>query len=299
MKVVYSAKYGADIGEHVFATEKYEAVYKEVLKRGLARPEDVLEPAMPAYEAFVGFFDPTYLEDLKAARYTDRTALSELPVKREVIDANLLGAAGTLLAAEVAMKDGVCVHIGGGLHHAHRDHAEGFCYVNDLAYAIWRLKRDGKIKTATVIDCDLHQGNGTAAYFRRDPDVFTFSMHQENNYPMPKEKSTLDIGLDDGTGDEEYLVALSGALDDIFRGGRRYDLALYQAGVDVYEHDQLGGLRLTKAGIRRRDEKVLGECRRRGIPVAVTFGGGYPYDFKDLVFLHTQTVEVALALSTS
>ncbi|MGH8104277.1 MAG: histone deacetylase family protein [bacterium] len=294
MKFVYSPRYGVDIGEHVFATEKYAAVHDELLKRGLAKTADFIEPAMPPYTDFEEFLDPDYMYDLRIGRMTERTAVSELPVKRDVIDAGFLAAEGTRLAADIALKDGVCVHLGGGLHHAYPHHAEGFCYINDLAYAIYRLKREGKIKAAVVIDCDLHQGNGTAFYFKDDPDVFTFSMHQELNYPMPKEKSSLDVGLPDGAGDGEYLDALTGALGKMFADGKTYDIALYQAGVDVYEHDQLGGLKLTMNGLKRRDEMVIGECRKRGIPVAITLGGGYPEDFADLAALHTQTCEVAI-----
>ncbi len=293
MKVIYSPKYGVDVGEHVFATEKFEGLYRKGLEEGLFRLEDVIEPTLPPPVDFEGFFSDEYLEDLLKARHTSRTFLSELPVKKDIIESQLISAYGTYLAGKWALEEGRCFHIGGGFHHAYPDHAEGFCYVNDLAYALWRLKKEGSLHQAVVIDCDLHQGNGTAFYFQNDPSIFTFSIHQEWNYPMPKEHSDLDVGLINGVSDGEYLTHLQSALQTIFQSITP-ELILYQAGVDPYEQDQLGGLRLTKEGLRRRDELVIGECFQRKIPVATTLGGGYPPSLSTLVELHFQTLEIAI-----
>jgi len=293
VKIIFSPRYGVEIGEHVFATQKFEGVYKKGLEKQFFRPEDVIEPTLPPSADFQGFFSEEYLKDLLKARHTSRTFLSELPVKQDIIESQFIAAHGTYLTAWWALREGIGFHIGGGFHHAYADHAEGFCYVNDLAYALWRLKKEGSLQRSAVIDCDLHQGNGTASYFQNDPSVFTFSIHQEWNYPMPKERSDLDVGLLNGVSDGEYLTRLQDALHTIFQSITP-ELILYQAGVDPYEEDQLGGLRLTKQGLRKRDELVIGECVRRKIPLAITLGGGYPPSLSTLVELHLQTLEVAI-----
>jgi acetoin utilization deacetylase AcuC-like enzyme len=192
------------------------------------------------------------------------------------------------------MRRGAGINVGGGFHHAYADMASGFCYINDLAVAIRVLQRDGLVRRAAVVDCDLHQGNGTAVIFQGDPDVFTFSIHQENLYPV-KERSDLDIGLDDFTEDEEYLVRLEGALPRVL-DEHRPEIVLYQAGADPYREDQLGSLRLTVQGLERRDRLVLEGCARRDIPSVVTLGGGYARKVSDTIAIHHQTCRVAMAL---
>jgi acetoin utilization deacetylase AcuC-like enzyme len=178
------------------------------------------------------------------------------------------------------------MHLGGGFHHAFADKAEGFCYVNDLAVAVRVLQREARIRRAAVVDCDLHQGNGTARIFAGDDSVFTFSIHQRDLYP-PKERSDLDVHLADGTEDDAYLTLLQDALGQVFEG--RPELVLYQAGADPYREDQLGSLALTKDGLRERDRIVWEACRRAGVAVAGTLGGGYARRVADTVDIHLGT----------
>ncbi|GIW53051.1 MAG: hypothetical protein KatS3mg081_2406 [Gemmatimonadales bacterium] len=185
--------------------------------------------------------------------------------------------------------------MGGGFHHAFPDHGEGFCLINDVAVAIAELKARGVVRRAAVIDCDLHQGNGTAAIFAKDPSVFTFSIHQENNYPARKPPSDLDVGLPDGAGDETYLAALQRHIPDILER-HRPDLVFYLAGADPYREDQLGGLNLTMEGLRQRDLLVLEACRSRNLPVAVTLAGGYARKLSDTVEIQCNTVRAAREL---
>jgi acetoin utilization deacetylase AcuC-like enzyme len=210
------------------------------------------------------------------------------------VTAYVYAAGGTTLAAREALARGVGINLGGGFHHAFADLASGFCYVNDLAVAIRVLQRDGRVKRAAVVDCDLHQGNGTAHLFRRDPEVFTFSIHQEHLYPV-KERSDLDIGLENGAGNEEFNGRLADALPRVWAHGP--ELVLYQAGADPYEDDQLGALRLTIPGLLERDRLVLEGCADRGIPAVVTLGGGYARNVSDTVRIHQNTCEMALRLA--
>jgi acetoin utilization deacetylase AcuC-like enzyme len=292
--VVYSPQYYCDIGPHVFPVEKYRLILERLVEEGHVRPDEVLEPQPPPREDLLLVHTADYLDDLENLRWTRRTAFSELPLTAEIVRAYVLAAGGTTLAAREALRRGVGVNVGGGFHHAFADLASGFCYVNDLAVAVRVLQREGLVRRAAVVDCDLHQGNGTAVIFRDDASVFTFSIHQEHLYPV-KERSDLDIGLNDLVGDEEYLLELEAALPRVL-DGHRPEIVLYQAGADPYQDDQLGSLRLTMAGLERRDRLVLEGCERRGMPVVVTLGGGYARELNDTVAIHSQTCRIALAL---
>jgi acetoin utilization deacetylase AcuC-like enzyme len=250
------------------------------------------EPPPATRALLAAAHEDAYLDDLEALRWTPRTQYSELPLTREIVDAFALGASGTTQAARLALRHGAAAHLGGGLHHAYAGHAEGFCYLNDLAVAARVMLREGLVSRVAVVDLDVHQGNGTAHIFRDDPAVFTLSVHQENNYPVPKEHSDLDVGLDDGTGDDAYLAALAPALDRVWAFAP--ELVLYQAGADPFEDDQLGGLRLSFAGLEARDRAVIEGCARRGIAVATTLGGGYARRFEDTVRIHATTSRLAL-----
>ncbi|KPK69702.1 hypothetical protein AMJ82_05015 [candidate division TA06 bacterium SM23_40] len=291
---IYSPKYRVDIGSHVFPIAKYDLVADRLIELGLASRSDLLDPPSPSREDLLAVHTLTYLEDLDELRWTERTCRSELPLTREIVDGFMLAAGGTILTCVEAMKRGAAVHIGGGLHHAFADHAEGFCYVNDVAVGIRGLQRTNAASHVLVVDCDLHQGNGTAHIFRHDPSVYTFSMHQENNYPL-KEESDLDIGLADGTNDEEYLSRLNEVLPRLF-DTHLPELVVYLAGADPYCGDQLGGLDLSIEGLRRRDELVLGESKVRGLPVAILLAGGYAWDTQDTVEIHINTCRTALDL---
>jgi acetoin utilization deacetylase AcuC-like enzyme len=214
-----------------------------------------------------------------------------LAVSPAVAEGFRLMTGGTQLAATFALADGVAVHLGGGLHHAFAGHGEGFCLLNDVAVSIRALQRDGHIRRAAVIDCDVHHGNGTAAIFAADSSVFTFSIHQQHNYPLFKPASDLDIGLADGTGDETYLHDLELVLPEVLAS--RPDLVYYLAGADPYREDQLGGLALSLEGLRHRDQMVLAATRE--VPVAIVLAGGYARQVDDTVAIHVATVVGALA----
>ncbi len=291
MRLLVSDAYEVDLFGHVFPVEKYRLTRQEALRRGIVRESDFVEARRASPEDILLIHTPEYYDDFIKQRMTHRILRSEMALTSEIVESFMITAGGTIAAAELALDDGVCVHVGGGFHHAYPDHAEGFCYLNDVAIAIARLRRDGKADRACVIDCDLHQGNGTAFIFGQDPDVFTFSIHQENNYP-PKERSDLDIGLPDGADDGLYLdklKAVSGIVD-----GHRPSIAFYLAGADPYREDKLGGLGLTKQGLKKRDAFVFSECRKRGIPVCVVFAGGYACDIADDVDIHANTIEEAV-----
>ncbi len=290
MKFVYSDRYYLEIGPHVFPMGKYHLLKAELDKNGLVQKSDFIEPPPPVLKDILLVHTPEYIDDLTHLRWTPRTMYSELPLTPEIVEGYLLMASGTTLAAQLALKHGLGFHIGGGFHHAFADHAEGFCYINDIAVAVRRLLHDNLIAQTCVIDCDLHQGNGTANIFHNDPRVFTFSIHQEHLYPA-KQESDWDIGLDTGTADAEYLDKLGGAVEKIFRK-QRPELCVYVAGADPFEGDQLGNLRLTKAGLKKRDELVIGEARKNKIPTVVVLAGGYALRVLDTVEIHYNTCKV-------
>jgi acetoin utilization deacetylase AcuC-like enzyme len=219
----------------------------------------------------------------------------EVPFSAALREAAWLAAGGTTLAARLARERGIAVHLGGGFHHAFPDHGEGFCLINDVAIAIRTLQREGLVQRAAIVDLDVHDGNGTAAIFRDDPAVFTFSMHQERNYPALKPPSDLDVTLEDGTSDAEYLALLEHHLPDLF-SRHRPDIVLYLAGADPYRFDQLGGLGLTMSGLRRRDEVVFTHAARAGVGVAVCLAGGYAARTDDTVEIHCNTVRAIAAV---
>ncbi|MDD5656030.1 MAG: histone deacetylase [Elusimicrobia bacterium] len=283
-RFVYSPRYAVDIGGHVFPTAKFRLTAEAVAERG-----KLVEPSEPARSDLLLAHDAAWVDKVLSCRMTlEDETLMELPFTPEVSLAHRLQAAGTVLACRWAMQDGVGLHIGGGSHHAFRDHGEGFCVLNDIALAMLQMRREGRVRRAAVIDLDVHQGNGTASILAGDADFFTFSMHQQDIYPEVKQRSSLDVELAAGTGDAEYLARLAAALPRVF--AHRPDLVIYQAGVDVWERDLLGGLKLSERGILARDSLVREECRRHGVPAAVTLGGGYGQDVRDTARLHARTL---------
>ena len=297
MKLVYSDLYDLNLGDHVFPSVKYKLTKEKLLQDGVVRPEDFIEPTPAADEDVARVHDHEYIRKLQTGKLSYLEILRlEIPYSPELIRAVWLCAGGSILAAELAVLEGVAVNLGGGFHHAFPDHGEGFCVLHDVAIAIRRLQKDGAIERAMTVDCDVHHGNGTAGIFAADPTVFTLSIHQERNYPYPKPPSNLDINLEDGTEDEEYLAALEDGLDrslaDFHPG-----LIFYLAGADPYREDQLGGLRLTLDGLERRDRMVYRKARAANIPVAVTLAGGYARRVADTVLIHANTVRAAKELS--
>lgn len=282
-----------DIGPHVFPTAKYRLVRDRLLNEGTITAEDIRKPTPASDEEIALVHTEEYLEKIRHNRLSAAERLTlEVPFSPALREASWLCAGGSILTARLALASGVAVHLGGGFHHAFPDHGEGFCLINDVAVAIRVLQRTGEIQRAAVVDLDVHHGNGTAAVFNGDSRVFTFSMHQENNYPAWKPPGDVDVGLEDGTGDAEYLAALDAHLNGAV-GRHKPELVWYLAGADPYEEDQLGGLGLTMEGLKRRDAMVIEWSRARGIPVAVALAGGYARRQDDTVEIHCNTVRVA------
>ena len=289
LTVVYSDKYYCNIGNHVFPARKYRLVYEMLQREGKLTGKNVkvLEPRVPTQEELRLVHTEEYLHAALNSRVTWATFSSELPIRPDIIEAFLINTGGTLVASESALETGRSINLGGGFHHAFAEHAEGFCFFNDVAIAIRKLLAGQKASRIAIVDCDLHQGNGTAHIFSGEEKVFAFSIHQENNYPV-KQKSSLDIGLDDGVGDEEYLEKLQVALEHIDKQFKP-DYLFYIAGADPFKDDQLGGLKLTLEGFRRRDNAVIGFAKKNNIPLCVTLAGGYARDVLDTIRIHYQT----------
>ncbi len=299
MKVVYSEKYvEMDLEGHIFPNVKYKLILEKLKQLGVVKENEVVPPLEISPEDLLIVHDKEYIDDFINLRRTFRTLRSEMPLNKSIVEGFILMAGGTLQASYIALNEGFGYHIGGGFHHAYEDHAEGFCYINDIAFAIKKLLIEEKIERAAVIDCDLHQGNGTAHIFRNEQGVFTFSIHEDPIYPWPKEKSDLDIGLPALTGDKEYLKRLEDVVPEIYDKFKP-ELVIYQAGADPYVRDIIGDLRLTIEGLRKRDEIVLGEAFKRNIPVTITLGGGYAPDIEETVQIHVNTAIVANNLLSS
>jgi len=316
-KLIYSDDYFLPIGSHVFPAEKYKLTHDYLLARKVADASDFVAPRPATDDDILLVHTPQYVQKLKTGTLSAREELEmEVPYSPELVRAFWLAAGGSMLAADYALNDGVAISIGGGFHHAFPDHGEGFCMINDIAVAIRRMQADEKIRTAMTIDCDVHQGNGTAVIFapasvpgnrlgsipnlaemarsRKPPcDVFTISLHQENNYPAFKPPSSLDLNLPDGMGDGDYLACLGTAISLGLEKFPRPELICYVAGADPYRDDQLGGLSLTIEGLKERDSLVFRLAKAEGIPVMVTFAGGYAHRLEDTITIHSNTVAAA------
>jgi len=294
MRVIYSERYHVDIGPHVFRTVKYRLVHKCLQDRRIVPDEAFVLPTPASWADLERVHTASYLRKVRRGELslTDVARL-ELPQSRAMTEWFRLMTGGTVLAARHAVKNGGAIHLGGGFHHAFAGHGEGFCMFNDVALAIRLLMNERLIDRVAVVDCDVHHGNGTAKIFETDPDVFTFSMYQDNNYPTKKPPGTLDLSLVDATDDSAYLAQLSDALFVVM--AHRPDLLVYLAGADPYERDQLGGLALTKEGLRARDRMVFAMAQKDGVSVVVTLAGGYAYELADTVEIHVATVEEAVA----
>ena len=300
MRVFYSPRYRIDIGPHVYATAKYGLVCERLLQAGLVGRADIVEPAAAAWEDLALVHTTEYLTKVRTGTLTSAdVAQLELPWSPEMVEGFRLMTGGTVQAALMAcgldvstQKPGAVVcHLGGGLHHAFPNHGEGFCLFNDVAVAARVLQSRG-IERVAVIDLDVHHGNGTAFIFESDPRVFTFSMHQQHNYPLWKPRGSLDVGLPDGAHDATFLSELERAVPRVL--AHQPQCVFYLAGADPYEDDQLGGLRLTRDGLRRRDRIVIEAVRAAGAPLVVTLAGGYARRVDDTVAIHVATIEEAV-----
>jgi acetoin utilization deacetylase AcuC-like enzyme len=294
--VLGSPDYEVDIGAHVFPIRKYRLVRDRLVESGVLESGGVERAAPADEEALKRVHDARYLEQIRRDDFTapERRRL-EIPVSPELADAFRAMCGGTLEAARRVAPGPesvpVAVHLGGGFHHAFADHGEGFCLLNDVAVAAAGILAEGRARRVAVVDLDVHHGNGTAAIFADDDRVFTFSMHQLHNYPLVKPPSDLDVGLPDGIGDDDYLARLRRHLPRVLE--RDPEVVIYLAGADPFVEDQLGGLALTRDGLRARDRQVLEACRAAGCGVVVTLAGGYARDTADTVAIHAASVEEA------
>lgn len=288
--LIYSDKLKVSFNEHIFPVEKYQLLMAKVEETSVLTNFELFEPEPAPTADLLLVHLPDYVKDFMNFEYTEATVTSELPLNKEIRDFFLLTTGGTIKAAALSLERGAAFNVGGGWHHAFPDHAEGFCYLNDVAIAIRKLQKGKKVKKFAVIDGDLHQGNGTAFIFQRDADVFTFSVHQENLYPV-KQKSSLDIGLPDYAGDDLYVKAFQEHIPVIYEQ-HQPELIAFVAGADPYKEDQLGNLQVTMQGLQKRDEIVIGEAKKRNIPLFVVLAGGYSRNTEDVVNIHFQTLKV-------
>lgn len=298
MKVFYSDTYTVRLPEgHRFPMSKYELLRHAVETAGLVPPGD-LRPARPATdEEILRAHDRDYLERLMAGQLSvQEIRRIGLPWSPELVARARHAVGGTIAACRAALEDGLAVNLAGGTHHAFRDHGQGFCLLNDVVIAARAMVAEGRARQVLVVDCDVHQGNGTAAMAQGDDAILTFSIHSESNFPLFKEQSDLDLALPDGTDDEGYLAALNAGLAEIL-ACMQGELAVYLAGADPFEKDRLGKLALTKEGLARRDRLVLECCREAGLAVAVVMGGGYSPQVEDIVDIHLQTVRAAAEMA--
>jgi len=284
---------------HKFPLSKYTLLRQRVVETGLAA-HHTLCPSRPVTEAEVErVHTAKYWQSFQLGRLSEfEMRRIGLPWSPQLVERTRHSVGGTIEACFVAFKDGCAVNLAGGTHHAFKDCGAGYCVLNDSAVAVRAIQAEGLCRRVLIVDCDVHQGDGTAAIFSDDPDVFTFSIHAANNYPFHKQISKLDIALTDGTGDAAYLQALEWGLQRAIDCSRA-ELAIYLAGADPYQDDRLGRLSLSKEGLRERDNLVLSSLHCAGIPVAITMAGGYAQRIEDTVDIHLQTITMAEAIYSS
>lgn len=295
IKVAFSDKYIYQLPEgHRFPIEKYELVKEQLVYEGTISEEQIFDPGLVEEQLILAVHDTSYWNRLKNLNLIPKEARKiGLPVNQISVKRARNSVAGTVKASINAFENGIGINLSGGTHHAYKTHGEGFCFLNDLAIAAVNLLEANDKHRILVIDLDVHQGNGTAKIFENDPRVFTFSMHGENNYPLYKEASNLDIALPKGTSDDAYLKILQDQLRKLFI---KIDptFVFYQAGVDVMEGDRLGKLALTKMGVKARDELVIKSCHQKDVPLVITMGGGYHRELRELVDAHCNTFRTAV-----
>ncbi len=294
MKIFYTDIFELPLPEgHRFPVEKYYLLRKRVMDAGLESFDNLVVPDASSDEDITRVHCPEYLKKLETGCLTSAEIHHiGLPWTPEMVLRARRASGATIAAGRAALQDGIAVQLAGGTHHAFRDRGEGYCVFNDSAIAARALQAQGLVENIVIIDCDVHQGNGTAAIFAADPSVFTFSIHGRKNFPHTKEQSDLDIALEDDTGDTEYLAALAEGLDRALTSVRA-DLAIYLAGADPYRDDRIGRLALTKEGLLQRDRLVFDHCRQTGLPIAVTMSGGYARTIEDTVDIQFRTVQTA------
>ncbi|GIW86708.1 MAG: histone deacetylase [Isosphaeraceae bacterium] len=283
---------------HTFPMAKYRLLRDRVLALGILAPSDLLIPPPASDDQLSLAHSPLYISRVRSGTLSEAEVREiGLPWSPALVERSCRSVGGTIEAARQALSDGVAANLAGGTHHAGPNRGAGYCVFNDAAVAIRVHQRAGLIRKAVVIDCDVHHGDGTAAIFAGDPTVFTFSIHGARNYPLRKPPSDLDVPLDDGITDADYLRQLAPALD-LALARSQADLAIYLAGADPFAGDRLGRMALTADGLRRRDRLVLDRCRQLRIPVAVTMAGGYGRDIHQTVAIQAETLRQAADAAT-
>ena len=294
MRVSYSPGYYASIpDEHIFPMKKFEGLHKYLLDKNIIKPLEVVEPGIVDFVNLVTAHTKRYAYAVwEGSLSRKETRRMGLPWSKSLALRSRLAVQGTINAGLMALQDGLAGNLAGGTHHAMPDWGEGFCVYNDVGVAIKVLKQSKWVGKTLIIDCDVHQGNGNAELFRHDPNVYTFSIHGEKNYPFTKPPSDLDVGLPDKTTDEEYLKVLIDSLDIIFESFEP-DLVFYLGGIDPLETDHFGRLSLTSKGLRERDRIVIESVSQKNIPLALLLSGGYAPSLTETVIAHAQMFEVA------
>ncbi len=292
-RIYYSPYYYADIGKgHVFPIKKFEFVRDKLLEEGTLQSSEIFEPQPAKIEDVLLVHTEDYISRLRGGTLTAKEIRKlGLPWSKSLVRRSFLAVSGTINAARHALKNGIASNLAGGTHHAFPNRGEGFCVLNDVAIAVKVLKRDKLAKRFLIVDCDVHQGNGTAFIFKDDETVFTFSIHGAKNYPLFKEISNLDIELSDKTSDDEYLETLNEALPRVFL--HNPDIVFYLGGADPFEKDKLGRLNLTMNGLMKRDEAILGFAKEREVPIVTVMSAGYAQDINDTVEIHCNTIRAA------
>lgn len=273
---------------------KYQLLRQKVFESGIISPEDLIEAPPASDEQILRVHTPDYFRKVKFGLLSEKEIRRiGLPWSPELVERSRRSVGSTIAACRYALSEGIAINLAGGTHHAYPDHGEGYCVFNDVAIGVRDLQAEGLARRIVILDCDVHQGNGSAAIFADDPSVFTFSIHGAKNFPYHKERSNLDIALPDGTGDEPYLEALQYGLTQSIHHAHA-DIAIYLAGADPFVGDRLGRLALSKEGLQTRDQMVFSACQQAGIPVAITMSGGYARNIADTAEIHFHTVEIAL-----
>lgn len=294
MRAYYSDHFVLPLPDgHKFPMAKYSRLRERILTDGIIAPNLLHEAPAAAWDDLRLVHDPAYVDAVATGTVPpDIQRRIGFPWSPGMVERARRSVGATIAAARTALDEGTAANLAGGTHHAFADRGEGFCVFNDVAVASRVLQRDQHARRIVIVDLDVHQGNGTAAIFRDDPSVFTFSMHGAQNFPFRKEQSDLDVALADGTADDEYLALLQAHLPGVLTA-HQPDFVFYLAGADPYEGDRLGRLKLTIDGLCQRDEIVIGACRRAGLPLAVSMSGGYAPDIDAIVTIHANTIRTA------
>jgi acetoin utilization deacetylase AcuC-like enzyme len=290
MQVFYTPRYYANIGDgHIFPIRKFELVRDKLLAEGTLRPDELIEPEPAGLEDVLLVHTEDYVSRLCNGSLTAKELRRlGLPWSESLVRRSFYAVGGTLAATQVSLAEGYSSNLAGGTHHSFPDRGEGFCVLNDVAIAIRAMRARKLIQRAAIVDCDVHQGNGTATIFSGDNETFTFSIHGANNYPLFKAQSSLDVELPDGTSDGEYLETLAHHLPAAF--AHDPEIVFYLAGADPYAGDKLGRLGVSLDGLRARDRFVLRECYKREVPVVTVMSGGYGKDINDTIEIHCNTI---------